>query len=332
MSTEVMTKFGALDRQNTRLVSLFTKTVGKDLVGPELDESLEWCRIYAANPFVRDIYFFCMGKPNTPNRKVVPVLSVGMYRKIAARSNNYRPDPAPPRFTYDERLVGPDNPKGIVDCEVSVFRYSHGEWFPITSRIRWSERAPLIEDCPAGYKMEETGETWPDGNPKKRKIPKGPVIAVLDPKKENWHKMPETMLAKCTEVDAIRKGWPNETAGSYGEGEMDAVETIDLTATEIVQAEERKERLSKIGGINTILVDWCNGEEIQAVPVGKFFDAAMAFVKAHTKAGEEEYATVLMWRDKNRAGLQQFWGMEKDAALELRNELNAIAEKAKAAT
>lgn len=327
-----MVRTGALTRADSRRVALFAKTKGKDLVGPELDEALEMCEVYGANGLTNDIYFFCFGKYGEDNRKVVPVLSIGMYRKIAARSGNYRPDSSPPRFTYDEKAIGPDNPKGIVDCEVTVYRFAHNEWFPTPSRLKWGERAPLIEHCEAGYKYEETGDTWPNGKPKKKKIAKGPITVVLDPKKENWHKMPETMLAKCCEADAIRKGWPNETAGSYGEGELDAVETIELTATEIIEKEERQDRLSKIGGINTLPIDWLDGSDLVAVPVGKFFDKAMEFVISHSKPGEEEYSTIAEWRKRNRLGLQQFWGMEKDAALELRKKLDEVAEKAASTT
>ena len=33
-------------------------------------------------------------------------------------------------------------------------------------------------------------------------------MQMLDPRKKNWHQMPETMLAKCTEAACFRKGWP----------------------------------------------------------------------------------------------------------------------------
>lgn len=324
-----MPQTGALTRRDPQRLALFKKTVGKDLVGAEVDEAVEWAEIYGANPLTRDIFYFCFGEYGKPDRKVVPVLSVGLYRKIAARSGNYRPDDRPPRFTYDEALVGPANPKGIVDCEVTVYRHSHSEWFPITSRVRWEERAPIVEGGDGRWEDDPSGAVNPPGHkhagkPKRRFVKTGDAaVPILDPKKRNWHTMPETMLAKCTEVDAIRKGWPNETAGSYGEGELDQV--LDLTATEVIEKAERVDRFDRIGGIKAVHIDWMDGNELQRVPAGKFYDAAMAFIQANMKPDEEEAGAVLAWAARNKVGLQEFWAMEKDAALALKKELEKVA-------
>jgi phage recombination protein Bet len=256
---------GALTRHDTKRLQLFTKTVGKDLVGEEINEALEWCEMYGANPMVRDIYFFCFGKYGTDARRVVPVLGIGLYRKIAARTGNYRPDDQPPRFGYGAEKT-PQNPTGMEWCEVSVFMHSHGEWHRITSRIKWEERAPLKE-------------LWEDGAPTGR--------FVLDPKKKNWHTMPETMMAKCTEVDAIRKAWPNETSGSYVEEEMDAVKTIELTATEVLQQADTEEKLAKIGGRDALIVDWCDGGTLGRIPLAEFFDASLRWMAAKDRTADQ---------------------------------------------
>jgi len=192
---------GALTRMDKARLQLFVRTVGKELVGSEIDEAIEQCEIYGANPFTRDIYFFTFGEPGTPGRKVVPVLSIGLYRKNAARSGDYRPDDLPARFTYDEALVGPDNPKGIVNCEVGVYRFSHGSWFKHVERLSWDERAPIIEGGSEGFEWVDTGFKKPDGKPKFKKVPKGDIIKALDPNKPNWINMPETMLSKCFSSD-----------------------------------------------------------------------------------------------------------------------------------
>lgn len=326
-----MSKTGALTRRDPTRLALFKRTVGKDLRGSEIDTAIELCEVYGANPFTKDLFFFIFNADDAEKRNVVPVLSIGMYRKMAARSGNYRPDDKPPRFTYDEQLIGPANPKGIVDCEVTVYRHAHGEWFPITSRIRWEERAPLVEEGADGHKWVpvEPAEVWPDGHkragqPKMRKVPVGEPTVRLDPKKPHWKSMPETLLAKCTEADAIRKGWPNETAGSYAEGELDQAHTIELTATEIIDNAEREDRFERIGGAKAIMVDWLDGSELQRVPAGRFHDQAMAFIQAHMKPGEEEAGHVLMWKNKNRAGLTEFWALEKDAALSLKKRLEEV--------
>lgn len=324
-----MNKTGALTRRDPQRLALFRKTVGKDLVGSEVDEAVEWAEVYGANPLTRDLYFFCFGEYGKPDRKVVPVLSIGLYRKIAARSGSYRPDDRAPRFNYDEGLVGPANPKGILDCEVTVYRFSHGEWFPITSRIKWAERAPVIEGGDGTWEDDPSGAVYPVGHKragkvKRRFVRTGDAVPMLDPNKKNWHTMPETMLAKCTEVDAIRKGWPNETAGSYGEGELDQAEVLDLTATEVIEKAERQDRFERIGGLNAVMVDWLDGDALQRVPSGKFYDAAMAFIQKHMKPNDEEASVVLQWRDKNKNALQEYWALEKDAALSLKKELERV--------
>jgi len=328
---------GALTHYDKRRVALFAKTVGKELVGSELDEAIEWCEIYRANPFTRDLYFFTFGEYGKANRKVQPVLSIGLYRKIAARTKDYRPDDKAARFTYDPNLRGPTNPKGIVDCEVSVYQWSHDQWHAITSKLKWDERAPIIDD-PEACEWVEAGETWKDsGKPKKTKrlrdgLTEAPKL--LDPKKPNWHTMPETMLAKCVEADCLRKGWPNELQGSYSEGELDQAhsqDAIELTASEIVEAADREDRVSRVGGFRNVTVDWCDGEPLQLVPTGQFFDKVMAFIKAHMKPGEEQPGHIATWEKRNSAtALRQFWAEDKAAALALKKELERVTGLSKA--
>lgn len=301
---------GALTRQDPRRLQLFVKTVGKDLRGSEIDEALEWCQLYGANPFTRDIYFFVFDA-DRDTRRVVPVLGIGLYRKIAARGGNYRPDEQPPRFAYDEAAKSATNPTGMLWCEVSVYRHSHGAWHPITSRLKWDERAPLKE-------------IWAEDEKTNRRKPTGRF--ELDAKKTNWRTMPETMMAKCCEADAIRKGWPSETAGSYVAEEMDAAQTIDLTATEIVEKVEQTERLAKIGG-PSLIIDWCDGKPLERVPVGKMGDRALDFIKT---ASAESPSLVAAWADRNRYALQEYWALDKAGALEVKKaiEVASVSEPA----
>ena len=331
--TGALTRF---DPQFARRLALFKKTSGKDLIGAEIDEAIEFCEVYGANPLTKDIYFFVFSDSSTGERRVTPVLSISLYRKIAARSKDYRPDDKPARFRYDPDLSGPANPKGIVDCEVSVYQFAHNAWHPVTARVRWEERAPIVEGGSGGTEWEDTGEVYPEGHGKAgkkkyRKVPVGEVIVQLDPKKKNWRTMPETMLEKCAEAAAIRKAWPNETAGSYVEGELDRADVIDLTANEILDQAEQQDRMLKVGVDRTILVDWMDGTPLQPVPVGTFHDQAMAFIKKHIKPGEEESAHIAGWAEKNRHSLREFWAMEKDAALSLKTAIEKVAAAAKAA-
>jgi len=273
-------KTGALTRMDRRRLDLFTKTVGKELRGPEIDEALEWCELYGANPFVKDIYFFVFDADKPDKRRVVPVLGIGLYRKIAARTGNYRPDESPPRFSYDDTLKSQINPKGMVWAEVSVHIFSHGQWHTVTSRLRWEERAPIKEI----WAESESGRRKPTGK------------FELDPRKTNWATMPETMMAKCCEADAIRKAWPNETAGSYVAEEMDAGHTIDLTATEIIEQHRTEQKLAIIGGSSAVIIDWCDGKPLDRVPLGQVWDKALAWMRDKDRTSTE----VRVWLDRNR--------------------------------
>lgn len=290
---------GGLTRADSRKLALFKATVGKELRGAEIDEAVEWCEIYGANPFVRDIHFFVFDA-DKPSRNVVPVLGIGLYRKIAARSKNYRPDNRPARFTYDEKLKSDSNPTGMVDCELSVFVHSHGEWFEVAEKLRWDERAPVKE-------------VWENNKPTGR--------FILDRKKKNWWTMPETMMAKCVEAAAIRKAFPEETAGSYSEGELDQVEVLNLSATEIIEGEEERQRLERIGGANCLTVDWCDGEPLAREPVGVFGDKVLAFISQHKS---EDPDRVRAFHNRNAAALKEYWAKDRTGALELKKAFEAI--------
>ena len=290
-------------------LALIRKTIAKDSTPQEFDQFVEFCRMTRLNPLRRQVTLFVFNKNKPDKRQVVFVTTIDGLRAIADRSGNYRPDTEPPRITCDAKLKGPLNPMGIVKVHVNVFKWSHGEWFPVAGETYWDEFAPIRD---VWKEDPETG--------KRVKTDK----KELDPTKEGWVRMPHLMIAKTAEAQALRKGWPEDLSGIYGEEEVDRMKTIELTATEIADEADKAERYEKIGGANAILIDWMDGEALQRVPAGKFFDAAMAFIKAHMKEGEEEAGHVLAWKERNRASLTEFWAMEKDAALALKKELEKV--------
>lgn len=291
-----------LSRSKQTLLRMFRNGVGRDLNPNEFDEATMWCEMFGANPIANDIYFFVFDKDKPDKRRMVPVLSINLYRKTAARSGNYRPDDRPARFTYDEKLIGPANPKGIVNCEVTVYRHAHGEWHPITTRLSWDERAPLVT------------EQWEGPKGSRRKVELD--TPVLDPSKPNWRTMPETMLAKCCEADAIRKGWPEEMSGTYSDGELDRSDVLDLTPSEVLYASEQEDRRARIGGVG-IIFDWCNGDPLEAVPPGQVADRVIAWMREH------DADRLALFRDRNRHALKQFWAHSPGDALEIKKAMEA---------
>jgi hypothetical protein len=196
----------------------------------------------------------------------------------------------------------------MLSCEVSINVFSHGEWHKVTSRLRWDERAPVKEE----WAENEHGRRKPTGR------------LVLDPKKSNWFTMPETMMAKCTEGDCIRKAFPNETAGSYVHEEMDSAVTLDLTATKIAETYASEQRLKQVGAANSILIDWLDNAGIVQVPVGQLGDEAIAWVRQNAS----EPMTVNLWCERNRHGLQEYWGRDKAGALALKKMVEPIRAQA----
>lgn len=71
-----------------------------------------------------------------------------------------------------------------VSASVTVWRLVQGQRCPFTATARWSEYKPEQNDF-------------------------------------MWRKMPHTMLAKCAEALALRKGFPRQLAGLYAKEEMD---------------------------------------------------------------------------------------------------------------
>lgn len=70
---------------------------------------------------------------------------------------------------------------------VTVWRLTQGQRFPYTGTARWSEYKPAEDFM--------------------------------------WRKMPHTMLAKCAEAVALRKGFPRQLAGLYAKEEMDQADS-----------------------------------------------------------------------------------------------------------
>ena len=293
---------GAVATIEGKQLDLIRRTVAKDCNPAEFDQFIHICRAVRLDPLRRQIYAFVFDKNKPDKRRMSIVTGIDGYRAIAERTGNYRPDNRAPRIEYDEALKSPDtNPLGIVKAEVSVFKFSHGEWFEVVGEAYWEEFAPLKE-------------IWEDDKPTGR--------YVLDRKKDNWRKMGRVMIAKCAEAQAERKGWPDDFSGLELQEEVDRRHSIDLTASELADEAAKDDRLTRIGG-PAITVLWDDQAPLERVPVGKAADRVLAFIAAH----KEEPAAIAVWEDRNRHALQELWAMDKSAGLAVKQAL----EKARAA-
>lgn len=287
-------------------MALVRKTVAKDCSEAEFDQFIHMARHLGLDPLRRQIYAFVFNKDDAGKRQLTLVTAIDGLRTIADRTNCYRPDEEEPQIEYSEEARDPNlNPKGLVKAKVRVFKFAHGDWHPVVGVARWDEFAPQREIWEYD---QEAGKRRPTGR------------FELDPRKDNWRRMPHVMLAKCAEAQALRRAWPDDLSTLYEASEVDQQHTIDLSASEYAEMGETERRLEKIGGKDGIMFDFGNG--LERVELGKAADRWMEIME------REEPARVLTLRDQNRVSLQEFWARSKADALELKTRFEALEKKA----
>jgi phage recombination protein Bet len=311
----------ALTKAEGNKLALIRRTVARDCDDDEFRLFVHMCEAVRLDPLRRQAHAFVFNKKDPAKRQLTIVTTIGGYRSIAARTGDYRPDDRAPRYTMCE--ANPDtNPLGIESCEVTVYKYTHGEWFPVVGQAFWTEYAPIVVSAADDdVTWEDTGETWPDsGKPKKKKvIRKGAEVKeMIDPGKQGWVKMPRIMIAKCAEAAALRKAWPDDFANVHAEEETHREESLD--AVEAIEMAAREDRIARIGGPDTYLTDWLNGGHLEAVRGGEYADRVMAFLKEHA----DQPVAIRAWQDRNRHGFNQFWAVRKGEALELKKAIEAV--------
>lgn len=312
---------------DAKALDLIRRTVAKDCDNGEFDTFIHICKSVGLDPLRRQIYAFVFGKDNPASRRLSVVTAIDGYRAIAERTQNYRPDDRAPRIEYsDDAKDAAKNPLGIVRAEVTVYKFSHGQWFPVTAEAYWEEYAPIIETGEGGFEWVETGHKYPVGHPKAgkpkmRKQPIGDVTEALDPQKPNWRKMARVMIAKCAEAQAIRRAWPDDFSGLEVEEEVDRRASIELSASELAEEGASRKRFELIGGTNAITVDWCDGEALVREPVGTFGDKVLAFISLNKTDDPDR---IRMFHNRNTAALQEYWAKDKSGALELKKAFEAV--------
>lgn len=304
---------------NSSQLQLVKRTVAKDCTNDEFDMFIEIAKRQGLDPFRKQIYAFVFHKDDAEKRQFVPVTGIDGYRAIAKRTGQYRPSDQEPDIEFDEKLKSEWNPKGIKSARVIVYQYGPDkQWYPIIGKAAWDEFAPLIEEGEwvpmldnSGNQILQTEGKW-RGKPKRKKVGNGTFKLT----KDNWKTMPEVMIAKCAEAQALRKGWPEEYSGTYVFEEMDRMEA---TASEVVEEFEEQQRLVAVNGLSSfpLIFDFSRG--IEMVNRGAIADRVIEHVSAFETASEID-----VWMESNRVGLQQYWAKEKSEALELKKKIEEI--------
>lgn len=286
-------------------LALIRRTVAADCNEDEFDLYIEVAKRVGLDPFRRQIYAVVYNKDKPNKRKMSIITGIDGFRAVAARCGDYRPDNAEAMIVIDPDLKDPDtNPLGIERAVYTAYkRGDDGEWYPVVGTAYWEEFAPITDE----WAENEEGKWRPTGKSS---------IA----KTSNWRKMGRVMIVKCAESQALRKGWPEDLSGVYSEEEM--ARTInDETATETVAALEEEDRLKRVGGKGAIPIIF-NETGIEMVPAGKLVDRVIEHIeRAETADALTEFTR------QNSAGLQQFWAIEPNDALELKKRIEQRAEK-----
>lgn len=307
---------------STRQLALIKRTVAADTNDDEFNLFIEVARRSGLDPFRRQISALVFSKGNAEKRRMAIVIGIDGQRVLAQRSGNYRPATDPPEFEIDNQAISARNPLGLVACRVRLWQQDNrGDWHAVAGEAFWDEFVVLKDDADE-WEWVDTGEVWEDsGKPKKKRKPKGELRRVPA---DNWQRMPRLMLAKVATMQALRAGWPDQFGGFYSEEEMERAQALDLDATEALAKETEERRIRAVGGRDALTVDWLDNGPLESVPVGAFADRAMDFLRKH----KEEPSTVRVFRDRNKAALQNFWARQPTDALVLKAEF----EKAEAAS
>lgn len=259
----------------------------------EFEAFIALCRHAELDPFRRQVYCMIFNADNKDKRQIAFVVGIDGYRSIAQRSldhlgrQTYLPMSRKPEFTFSEEAKDPDtNPLGLVEAEVQLHKLINDEPWPIYGSARWAELAPVFYHKSKG----------------KRVLKMGP-----------WVNMPELMLAKCAEVNALRRGWPEQCSGIYADAELEKAQG-DETAWEMLKAQEEEARRDKVKiSQDEIPVVWETAQE--GCATGKYYDRVMAHIE-HMSPEQ-----VQAWMQTNRYGLQLYWSKAPGDALELKKAL-----------
>jgi phage recombination protein Bet len=161
-------------------LDLIKSTVAPKLTDPEFKLFLYMARARGLNPIKKQIYAIKRWDSEQGREVMTIQTSIDGFRVIGERTGCYSPGREP---TYREREDGT-----LISATAYVMkRTADGTWHEVAATAYWDE-----------YKQTKKG---------------GDLTSF-------WRRMPHGQLAKCAEALAIRKAFPDDTAGIYTFDEM----------------------------------------------------------------------------------------------------------------
>lgn len=324
----------------SKMVALVRRTAAKDCNADEFDLFVRVCRDLGLSPLRKQIYAFVFNKDDANKRQMALVVGIDGARSIAARSGNYRPDDKPPVWEIDAAVKNPlTNPHGVVSCTVGIYhRPTRNDPFErIVATVFWDEFAPIIRSADAdAYEWVGTGEIYPEGHKnagrekQRKQLRPGASANVterLDPKKEQWTRAGRHKISLCAEMQALRRGWPEDMSRVYVEEETDKAAAVidadytELSPSEMVAEAAISERLERLGG-PALLATFDGNGTLERVLYGQFADRVLSHIENLAPADVAAFA------DRNKAALQDFWAHNKTDALALKKVIEQRASAA----
>src|SRR5262245_22428834 len=163
-------------------MELVKRTVANGATDGELKLFLFDCQRQGVHPLDRLLHFTVRKNQESGERKYTPVTSIDFMRMRAADTGEYAGSDDTV-FAFDVSAE-PRSDCPPESATVTVYRLVQGQKCSFTATARWKEYKPDRNDF-------------------------------------MWRKMPHTMLGKCAEALALRKGFPRQLAGLYAREEMD---------------------------------------------------------------------------------------------------------------
>ena len=191
-----MNNDSAIAHFNSDQLAVIKAQIAPRCTDVELAYFIEVCKQTGLSPFTREIYAISRDVWNPSTKKKEPKMTIQVsidgLRKRAANSGAYGGS--------ETFWCGPDGQwadvwlKPVPPTAAKTIVYRLGSPQPFVGVARFD-----------AYKQEFNGK-----------------LSGL------WDKMPDVMLGKCSEALALRKAFPEQTAGLYASEEMDQADTVEV--------------------------------------------------------------------------------------------------------